>query len=114
MANYHLLQSKEHNDEEEETGHATPSPAGTESAESMLWKYISIFLAFCIIIVTFARCRSCSQLCLNGATFTEDLSFLSTFLQRNLHLCEILADGDPPPFLSRPSRPHHQNIHQRP
>ena len=89
MANYHLLQSKErtHEGEEEEaTGNRTPSPAGTESDKSKLWKYI---LAVCVITVTsfIAGCRFSSQLFLNGAPFTEDLSFLSSYITRETIIC---------------------------
>ena len=115
MANYHLLPSKEHNDEEEEeeTGNATPSPASTESK---LWKRISIFLAVCIIAITsfIAGRRFNSPLSSNDAAFTEDLSFLSTYNSQSTdHLCQIPAHGALC-YLSRPSRPHHQNLHQRP
>ena len=104
MANYHLLQSKEHSDEDEETGNGTPSPATTEYDESKPLKYIAIFLAVCAITVTsfIAGCQFNSQLLLNGAAFTEDLSFLSTFSHRTDHLCEIVSDGDPPPFYLGP------------
>ena len=89
MANYHLLQSKEHNDEDEETGNGTPSPAGTESDESKLWKYIAIFLAVCAITVMsfIAGCRFSSRLVFNGAAFTEDLSFLSRYVPRGSSIC---------------------------
>ena len=102
MAKYHLLQSKEHNDEEEEeTGYATPSPAGTESK---LWKHISIFLAVCIIAITsfIAGRRFNSHLSSNSAAFTEDLSFLSRYIPiaTTVYVKSQLMETLPPPLPS--------------
>lgn len=84
MANYyHLLQSKEYDEEEEgATGNGIPSPAGIEYDPSNLWSYYFIFLAVWIIAVTFfiAGCWFNFQLLLNGAGLTEDLSFLSRYI----------------------------------
>ena len=87
MANYQLLHSKEYEDEEE--GNGTPSPAGTESDESKLWKYVAIFLVACAITVMsfIAGCRFSSQLFSNDAAFTEDLSFLSSYIRRETIIC---------------------------
>ena len=94
MANYLLLQNKELNDEkDEETGNGPPSPAGTKSDDSNLAKYFSLFLTVCIIAAMsfIAGLYYSSELFLNSAAFTQDVSFLSRYnLQRNHHSCEIL------------------------
>ena len=89
MANYHILQSKERDDADEETGNGTSAPLDTGSKQSKLSKYIAIFLAVCAITVSsfIAGCRFSSQFLSNGAAFTEDLSFLSMYLPSETIIC---------------------------
>lgn len=78
MAEYHLLQNKEHDEEV-----ATPSSVDTGTVNPKLWKWITAMAGFlCGCVFTIVSLVAGHHALSNEITFAGDVSFLSTFLEK--------------------------------